>query len=284
MTRLTLRKIVSLIGVWSFIFMGWTGVLLYFVPPGRIAYWVGWEFAGFTKTQYGEIHQTFAVLFLLAMILHIWLNWKSIMLYLKNSSKKFVFFTKEMIIATVIAFMFFFGTLNGWSPFQDFLWAVTDYKDGYEEIYGNPPFGHAELVPLNNFCLKMKLDLAESIRLLEAKGIKVQSPKDQLNKIAKMNNLTPADIYDVIKKAKKKPVESNVNSNAGDDEMHITGIGRMKVSRLAELAEVPLDKAMKRLAAKGIQAEVDSKVKTLSTSVELMPMDLYHIVKGDYKE
>lgn len=282
MTKLTLRKIVSLIGVWSFIFMAWTGTLLYFVPPGRIAYWVGWEFVGLTKTEYVQIHQTFAILFLFTMILHIWLNWKSIMLYLRNSSKKFVFFTKEMIIATLISFLFFFGTLNEWVPFSTFLYAVEDFKDDYEYIYGNPPFGHAELVPLDNFCVKMKLDLNESVKLLEIAGIKLGSYKDQLSKIARMNNITPAEIYNIIKKTKKKSDGVQVLKDGnGDEEVHITGLGRMNIEGLAERANVSLEIVIERLATKGIKVEKGNKVKTVAENFEIDPMDLYNIVKGN---
>ena len=282
MTKTTLRKIVSLVSVWCFVFMTWTGVMLYLVPAGRIAYWVNWQFGGLTKTQYSEIHQTFAILFMIAMILHIWLNWKPIMTYLKNKSKQFVFFTREMLVATVIVFLFFFGTWMEWVPFKTFLTIVENFKDGYEQVYGGPPFGHAELVPLDSFCQKMKLDINESIKLLEAAGIKVESPKTQLLKIAKQNNTSPASIHNTIKGAKKK-TEKTSNAEPEPDE-EITGLGRMKIKSLAEKAGISVDTAISRLSEKGINVKEDDKVKDIAEAAEIPPLDMYHIVKGDYKE
>lgn len=282
MSKLMLRKITSLVGLWSMIIMAWSGIMLYFVPPGRIAYWVGWQFAGLSKTQYGQLHQTFAILLMVSMILHIWLNWKSIMLYWKNREKKFVFFTKEMVIASLLSFAFFFGTLYLWAPFSTFIYAVEEFKDDYEYVYGNPPFGHAEIVPLNNFCLKMGLDLPTAVKQLNSEGLTVSSEKLPLSKLAKENGTTPAGIYEIIKDAKKKkPTDSKGDSN--EDEPQITGLGRMKFERLAEKAGVSMDVALKRLAAEGINVEATDKVKTVAEAEGVMPIDMYYMIKGEKK-
>jgi hypothetical protein len=279
MKKQTLRKIVSLIGLWSFIFVSWTGLTLYFVPQGRIAYWVFWEFAGLTKTQYSEIHQTFSLLFLIVMILHIWLNWKAIMLYLKNKAKKFVFFTKEMLIATIISIWFLLGTLYGWPPFSNFLNALNNFKDSYEDVYEAPPFGHAELLSLQNFCMKMNLDLNQSLKILKNSGIKKLDPKKSLKTIAEENNTTPHNIYSLIKNLKNEKNKSNETIKI-EEEPQISGLGRMNIEKLAQKAEVPLDIALKRLNKKGIKADKKSKVKDLAESNGMLPVDFYYIIKG----
>ncbi len=95
MTKSVLRKAVSMTSVFSFLYLAFSGVVMYFTPPGRIAYWADWRIFGLNKTMYNETHMTIGLLFIVCMILHIWLNWKPIMNYMSNKSGSFVFFYKR---------------------------------------------------------------------------------------------------------------------------------------------------------------------------------------------
>ena len=59
----------------SFIGMVFTGVILFVVPPGRIANWTGWTLIGLTKHQWIGLHDWFSVIFIAASVFHIYLNW-----------------------------------------------------------------------------------------------------------------------------------------------------------------------------------------------------------------
>ncbi len=45
------KGFVSLLTFGSFLIMTVTGLVLYFVPHGRVAYWVDWKLLGLTKTD-----------------------------------------------------------------------------------------------------------------------------------------------------------------------------------------------------------------------------------------
>lgn len=64
-----------------------------------MAYWAGWTFFGLSKDQYNAVHTTLMVLFLAARIWHIILNWRPIVGYLKDRSKKIPIFTPEFSLA-----------------------------------------------------------------------------------------------------------------------------------------------------------------------------------------
>jgi hypothetical protein len=274
MDKKQLRKIVSLTALTSFIVMSWTGIVLYFVPQGKIAYWVNWKFWGLTKEQYGEIHTTFSVLFLVLMGFHIWLNWKAIVLYLKNKAKKFVFLTKEMLISLVITFLFFFGTLYYWAPFGTFLNALDDFKDGYE-VLDTAPFPHAELLSLNKFCDKLNIDLEKAIKTLHNNGVNLDDPNLSLKDISKIYNTSPAVIYELIKNL-KKPGEQKEEDNS---DMEISGLGRMTVLQLSEKLEKDVKDIINKLKERNINATPDSKLKDLATKYNMLPMDIYDLVK-----
>ena len=116
-----LKKITSLTLGISFLIMTYTGIMLFIAPHGRVAYWSNWHFLGLTKNQYGDLHTTSMILFMLSAILHIYYNWKPLVSYLKNSAKKITFTRKEFLIALSINSIFIIGTIYLIQPFQAYL-------------------------------------------------------------------------------------------------------------------------------------------------------------------
>jgi len=65
-----------------------TSVILFITPQGRVAYWADWRLWGLTKTDWGNIHINLGLLFLIALSVHIYYNWKPLISYLKNKAKQ----------------------------------------------------------------------------------------------------------------------------------------------------------------------------------------------------
>ncbi len=84
---MSMRRVTSLTIFFAFVTMVVTGIVLYIVPQGRVAYWADWRLLGLSKTQWGEIHVAMGLLMLLAGVLHIVYNWKPITTYLKDRSR-----------------------------------------------------------------------------------------------------------------------------------------------------------------------------------------------------
>ena len=78
------RGLTSFFTLFGFLIMSITGLVLYVVPQGRIAYWVTWKFLGMTKTEWGNIHIISSILFILAGAFHIYFNWSILINYFKK--------------------------------------------------------------------------------------------------------------------------------------------------------------------------------------------------------
>jgi hypothetical protein len=205
-----IRRIISLTVFLSFIFLALSGIMLFFSPRGRIANWGGWTLFGFTKEQYSAIHTTFMVLFLVTGIWHIVLNWRPIVGYLKDRSKKIKVFTPESSVAMGLALLFLVGPLTGLPPFGQFLDVGEGIKDYWESTQGNPPWGHAEESRLDVFCRRvtdfqrwegegvMMVDCEEAMEALASAGMVVNDASQAVLEIAEENGVTPQVIAEIV--------------------------------------------------------------------------------------
>lgn len=178
--------------------MTYTGIMLFVAPEGKVAYWVNWSMLGMSKTQFGDMHVTFMILFIVATIIHLYYNWAPLVSYLKDKSKNFTFFTKYNLTAIVITVVFIVGTLFVTQPFKSVLDLQHSIKQYWGDELGRPPYGHAENSSLKSFCKKTGYNLKEAMVVLKEAGIVVQSEQDKMKKIAKNNGITPAKVYDII--------------------------------------------------------------------------------------
>jgi len=198
MKKMSLRQITSLTLGISFLVMAYTGIMLFIAPHGKIAYWNDWHFLGLTKEQYGNLHTTFMILFIVSAVLHIYFNWHSLLNYLKSSAGKISFIKKEFFIAFLINFIFLVGTLYLIQPFKIYLEVEEYIKTSWIKKYGKPPYGHAEDTKLSVFCRKMNIDLEKAKQALREHNI-IFKENQSLKTIAKNNNISPNDIYKIIK-------------------------------------------------------------------------------------
>lgn len=193
-----LRRFTSLCITLAFLVMSYTGIMLFIVPQGKIAYWTNWKLFGLSKEQYGSLHVTFMVLFLVGMILHLFLNWKPLMMYLKNKQREFSLLTKEFALALGFTLVFLFGTLYEVTPFKTFLDFEDSVKKSWVTDETTPPYGHAEASSLKSLCRKTYIDLDKALATLEKNGIVGAKAKKSVGDIAKENGIAPHEIYNMI--------------------------------------------------------------------------------------
>jgi len=252
----------------SFIVVVYSGVFLFIVPEGKVAYWVNWQLLGLSKTQYAEVHDVGVLLFLVSSVLHIYLNWNVILNYLKNKSRKIVLFTPNFIAALVITLIFTAGSLYKFPPFESFLNIATSMDKYWAQEYGTPPFGHAELSGLKDLCSKMNLDFEKAKKILEEKGITVKSKNETLLKISERAGMTPAEVYKII-----KPVRIE-----GSEEVP-TGLGKMTLEGVCKKYDIDIDKALDILKNQGFRVTHESPMKEISEQKGMLPMDIYKLIK-----
>ncbi|MFZ9024148.1 MAG: DUF4405 domain-containing protein, partial [Anaerohalosphaeraceae bacterium] len=131
--RFRFRAFVSLLTTFSFIILAVTGVILYITPPGRVANWTNWTFWGLSKHQWIAVHICFCTLFLIASILHIWLNFKPLISYFFSKAKTASALRLEWILAIAICGIFCIGALRPFIPFSSLLELNTRIKFSWEK-------------------------------------------------------------------------------------------------------------------------------------------------------
>ncbi len=269
---MNIRRITSLTALISFLLIMITSVILYIVPQGRIAYWSDWHLWGFSKTDWGNLHINLGVLFLLSIFLHIYYNWKPIINYMKNRDKKLTIFSKNFNAALFITIIVGLGTYFMVPPFSTFLIVSENIKDAGARKYGEPPFGHAELSPLDSFVKKMGLNLDISLDKLKAAGIKIDQPDQIFLEIAKNNNTSPKKIFELID-------EKTKTQTTMLPEIPASGTGNKTFLQLCN--ENKLDPAIlsKDLGLKGLKIANDKKIKTLADSNQITSIQLYDLIK-----
>lgn len=265
--KIVIKKIISLTLSFSFLIMSATGVMLYIVPKGKVAYWANWQMFGLTKSQYGDIHITSMFLFLLVTIWHIYYNWKPLVNYLRDSTKKVTLFKKELIIALFLNTAFVVGTLIGMQPFETILDINSDIKAYWEKEYGSPPYGHAEESSLKSFSKRMGIDVKKAMILLKENNIKVSSESQTLLQISQKNAVSSKVIYDIIK------IKHAVT------DAKISFMGRRTLGELSKMNKINLEKSLLYLETKAYKATSETRMREIANALDITPYELFDKLK-----
>jgi len=110
------RSFISLLTLFGFLMMSITGIVLYFTPQGRIAYWTDWKFLGLTKVDWGNIHIISCFLFIVVGSFHLYYNWKPLTNYLSDKASHTFRLRKEMMLSLIIGVFLVVGFLYQWQP------------------------------------------------------------------------------------------------------------------------------------------------------------------------
>ncbi len=192
------RAFVSVLTALSFIVMTFTGVILFVVPPGRIANWAGWTLLALTKHQWIGLHIWFSLIFVVASAFHVYLNWKPFVSYFRDKVSKGFALRAEWTLVLVICAGVFIGTLGDITPFSSLLAWNESIKHSWDRSQQRAPIPHAELMTLTELAGYVRdVDLETMLANLKARGIKVDSTDVILGKLAEVYNMTPARLYDI---------------------------------------------------------------------------------------
>ncbi|MGD9949216.1 MAG: DUF4405 domain-containing protein [Desulfobulbus sp.] len=270
---MTVRKITSLTLLLSFAVLILTSLVLYVVPEGRVAYWSDWRWVGLSKTQWGDIHTNSGFLFLAAGSLHLVYNWKPIVNYLQNRAKQVRLLAPGMVIALLINVVVVAGTLYKLPPFQSILDFGHSFKEAAAIKYGEPPYGHAELSPLQLFAKRTGLELETMLAHLRKAGIQVTGPEQTILAIAKTNDLTPKAVYDAMQ------VNPTIQGQTPPlPDQPIAGMGRKGLGELCRQYGLDQRQVLAALAAKGIKADPQQSLKEIAAAHDTDPHSLYELI------
>lgn len=133
MKGLFFRQFVSLLLLYLFIFICLTGIVLYIVPPTRVALELQWLLFGLQKEDYIRLHTIFSFAFLLLALVHIYYNrrilWQA--LRLQSTAGKW---KTESLAALLISLLLVVLVLLDLSPVPQ----IMDFGQQYKDSWGGP--------------------------------------------------------------------------------------------------------------------------------------------------
>ena len=253
-----------------------TSVILYIVPQGRVAYWADWRLMGLSKTQWGAVHINLGLLFLVALALHVYYNWKPLTQYLKNRARQWKILTPEFNLAAALVFVFTVGTLAGWPPFTTILALQDDIKAAAARKYGEPPYGHAELSSLSVFARKTGLNLEDALVALAASGFKVTDPEQSLQEMASANGVSPQTVYNAMMKA---PSPAALQSRKMPDTPP-PGTGNLSLEDFSHQYDLDVGVLIATLKARGLEARADMTLKAIGAANKRSPVEIYELLRS----
>lgn len=199
------RGFIAFLSFAGFFIMTITGIILFIVPHGRIAFWVNWTFLGLTKTDWGNIHILSSILFVIAGIFHIYYNWKALVHYVYNKVSGALRLKKELALCTMVTLFIVISAMYQIPPLKYVIDLNAFIKDLWIKTKDyEPPFGHAERLTFEKFTRKMGIDQSAALSELGKEGIKINDVNSTLEEIAFAHNTSAMKIYSIIKKFETK--------------------------------------------------------------------------------
>ncbi|WDP87305.1 MAG: DUF4405 domain-containing protein [Desulfobacter sp.] len=268
-----LRKIVSLTALISFVLILITSIILYIVPHGRIAYWADWHLFGLSKSQWGELHVNLGILFIITLGLHLYYNWQAVMAYLKNKKTKLIFFTANFNAALAITLVVVTGTYFMVPPFSSIIGFSQSIKDNAAIEYGQPPFGHAEQSSLKALTQKSQILLKDAKQRLDRAGIKVTSPDQIFLDIARKNNRSPRQLFEIISPDQGRYLKKKMPPTAPP------GAGNKTLNAFCLEYEIDPELVIKIMAFKGLFLSPEQTLKQGAEHNHIPPQKLYKMIR-----
>ena len=271
---MSLRKITSLTTLLSFLLLILTSTILYITPQGKIAFWANWNYWGIGKEEWSALHTNLGLLFLIAGIIHTLLNWKPIVNYLRNKAKKIKVFTVDFNIALILTLVVAGMTLFSLPPIRLIQTFNHALKKAAAEKYGEPPYGHAEASSLHSFCKRTGLNLKTSIAVLEDNGLESISDEATLAEIARANDMTPQEVYLLI-----KPETPKMKATKPMPEKPRMGLGRRALAGVCAEYGLDPEETLNELRGYGIKATAEASMKEIAEKNDMNVPALYAVIR-----
>ncbi len=265
-----MRKLTSLTLLISFLLLLFTSIILYIEPHGRVAYWSDWRFWGLDKNQWDDLHLNLGILFLAAGIIHLFYNWRPLIHYLRNRARKLSPSSPALLASLAICLAVAVGTLYPVPPMSLILDLGESIKDRAGDRYGEPPYGHAELSPLNLLCKKTGMDLETAMAALTSGGIREVSPDITLLALAQKNGTTPKELF-----ARMRQAAGAATRDQSFPDSPPPGFGRRTINEICDQYSLHPDQVLAALKEKGIKASPDKSLKEVAADNHTDPHALF---------
>ncbi len=172
-----------------------SGIELFIMPHGRMAYWVNFTLLGINKPGWESLHLGSALLFVVLSLFHLLAyNWDAFKRYFVRKKEKKARLAEVLSACALVAAVVIVSVAE--------LPPVSTLSQGGERIKESwiskdlkPPFPHAELMSIAELCDKCRIDCDEAVNRLRNAGIKVKKPEQMIAMVARKNNVSARKLY-----------------------------------------------------------------------------------------
>ncbi|MGD9344217.1 MAG: DUF4405 domain-containing protein [Candidatus Aminicenantes bacterium] len=275
------RSFTALMILWSFVLETVSGLVLYIVPPGRIAHWTNWKLWGYTKEEWAAIHTIFGYVFLIFALVHIYYNWKPILNYIRSKVKAGLRMRAELAVSLLITLVVFVATVVSLPPFSTVMDIGESFKNSWEESQNEPFVPHAELMRFDEFVEEIGISDEQAFQTLESAGITVRERKEIIKEIAEENGVAPSEIHDILVKSLSKEEKEKLLKTAKPQSRG--GFGAMSLEQVAGEINMSVEDAIAILGSKGITAKKEDSIRTIAMNCGKRPFEIVNILRDAKK-
>jgi len=97
------RSVISFSLLFSAVVLILSGIALLIAPSGRIARETGWQILGFDREGWILIHDLFGFFFILLTLIHLWLNYRALLAYLRDRARNVYRLRAELLTALLLS-------------------------------------------------------------------------------------------------------------------------------------------------------------------------------------
>ncbi len=247
-----------------------TGIVLYFAPPGRVANWVIWRFAFFTKAQWQAIHTIFAFLFILSGSFHLYFNWRIFWGYIRSRIQKGIKMGRELALASASVLIIFGLVMGEVPPIQTVVDWGEELKNSWSNEQTEPPVPHAEMLSLSEYAQRTGQDLQQVMNKLRNGGILGVDSLATLEVIGHLNNRSPQEIVQLISRTASSEIST----------ISYAGYGRKTVPEICDELGIAYPTAIDRMNQFNLKYTNQAKLKEIAEINDLNPADVVNIITG----
>ena len=279
--RFNFRTFTSFILAWCFLTLIISGAILYVAPPGRIANWTRWQLVVLTKEQWQAVHTLTAIVFLVGGLFHLLkFNWRAFLAYMKRKTESRLQFRNEMLASAALFLLILAGTIAQRAPFATVMAAGESIRQSWESPSLQPPIPHMEEMTLAELAKNMQMEPGQLMQSLQTLGYKAAGPEESLQELAKRYGRSPGQIYAALKSGNAASAGEHQPVAGGGGGGGGRGIGFKTLAQYAGEIGLTPQAAVESLAAKGIAAKADERMRDIAERSGRKPYELTEILNA----
>lgn len=273
--RLGWQEMAGALAAWSLGLLAATGLVLYGIPwAAEDMELAAWRVLGLDAQQWADLHRVAGIALFVAAAAALALG------RLELTGRRLAHVAAAGLLILLVA-----ATLLRWPPVS---WLLEDEAafatpEVVETVEEGLPYPEAAEEPLAQVARNLGMDATRvAIALQEAK-LRFQGLDETLAEIAASNGTTAQAVYDAIRHLEAPAVAPAAEGTLDLIEARFAGrdIRTRSIAQLADEVSVPLETALQRLGALGIEADASTTAGTLAAKHGLDPIDVVVVLALD---